>query len=340
MMRSNADRAEERAEDAAPTDGMVGGVDSGTAVSKASDEVTLLAALTEAQQDMSPGQRWHLSGRALESAEPDGRVVVDLRFGDPTIEVDREPTARSTDRAIPPVVDAESVIRRHIGGTRLAAAVTRRKIQRASRSAYFRAKRVVDVTTAFVLVALLLPVWAIVAVAIRLSSPGPVLYRQPRHGRGSREFGILKFRTMVNGADSMIDEMEDLVARGEVEALDEVVFKAYDDPRITRVGRLLRRTNLDETPQLLNVIAGTMSLVGPRPLVTAEIEALSDRVRDIRHSVTPGITCLWQVSRREDTTFAERMALDLLYVQQRSLRLDSYLLAMTPRSILRGVRSY
>lgn len=272
----------------------------------------------------------------------DAGTVVDLRFGDLAIDLHRDSDRASVLQDVLPMGEVASVIERHVGGTRLAALVTKRSLRRSgvARRLYGLGKRTLDVGAASVLVILLLPLWVVVATAILLSSRGPVFYRQRRYGKGGRAFTILKFRTMVQGADAMIDEMEDLVARGEVEALDEVVFKAHDDPRITSIGRLLRRTNLDETPQLLNVIFGSMSLVGPRPLVAAEVEELSDQLLDIRHSVPPGITCLWQVMRREDTTFAERMALDVLYVRRRSMLLDSLLLGLTPSSILRGVRSY
>lgn len=276
------------------------------------------------------------------SVEVGAEAVVDLRFGELTVDLRRESEAIPIGPVVRPFVEGTSVLERHVGGTRLAEVVTRRDEGTSGSPGwpYHAAKRALDLVTALVLVLVLLPVWVAAAVAIVVSSRGPVFYRQTRYGIGNKEFRMLKFRTMVAGADSMLEEMEDLVARGEVDALNEVVFKAHNDPRITRVGRVLRRTNLDETPQLLNVITGSMTLVGPRPLVTAEVEVLSDQLLDIRHSVRPGITCLWQVLRREDTTFAERMALDIVYVQRPSLLLDGYLLALTPRSILHGVRSY
>lgn len=206
--------------------------------------------------------------------------------------------------------------------------------------AYRLVKRATDIVVSSVLIAVLSPVLLVTAAAVRITSRGPVLFGHERRGRNAAAIRVLKFRTMVDGAENMLPEMEQLAQAGHLDAVDSPVFKAPDDPRITAVGRVLRRTNIDELPQLFNVLAGDMSLVGPRPLVAKEVETLSPRVRDLRHRVRPGITGLWQVSRTEDMSFAERVDLDLLYVRRRSTRLDMLLLALTPLAVIRGNGSY
>lgn len=149
-------------------------------------------------------------------------------------------------------------------------------------------------------------------------------------------FEVLKLRSMVIGAEKRVDEVVELARMPEVPTVDAPAFKSPEDPRVTRVGRILRRTGIDELPQLINVLAGEMSLVGPRPLVPVEAEALSDVTLEHRHSVPPGLTGLWQVLRTESMPFEERMLLDLLYANRLSLRLDLVLLLATPRSLFRG----
>lgn len=201
-------------------------------------------------------------------------------------------------------------------------------------------KRATDIVVSSLLLIALSPLLVIAAAAVRATSRGPALFRHQRTGRNDAAITILKFRTMVDGADRLAPQMEELARNGQVDAVDGPVFKAPDDPRITAVGRVLRRTNVDELPQLFNVLAGDMSLVGPRPLVAKEIAALSPHALELRHRVRPGITGLWQVVRTEETSFDERIELDLLYVGRRSMRLDMTLLALTPWAILRGNRSY
>ena len=196
--------------------------------------------------------------------------------------------------------------------------------------------RMFDLILAGVLLLLLTPLMIAAAVAIKLDSPGPVLYRHPRLGRNGRKLGVLKFRSMVVDADRKIEEARLAVLAQNGTTLDAPTFKSADDPRVTRVGRFLRRSGIDEIPQLFNVLSGHMSVVGPRPLVVDEVAMLSPEQAKLRHMVRPGITCLWQVFRTESTTFAERMDLDLLYVKHRSFRLYLTLVVITPLALFRG----
>ncbi len=145
---------------------------------------------------------------------------------------------------------------------------------------------------------------------------------------------------MVTNADQLSHELAELAEVSAMTRTDAPIFKSADDPRVTKVGKLLRRTSLDELPQLINVITGDMSLVGPRPIEPAEAASLGPDESERRHSVRPGLTCLWQVLRKEDTSFAERIALDLLYVTHRSLAMDMALIAVTPFAIIRGDGSF
>jgi lipopolysaccharide/colanic/teichoic acid biosynthesis glycosyltransferase len=190
------------------------------------------------------------------------------------------------------------------------------------------------------LIVISLPVLVAAAAAIRVTSRGPIFYLQERCGHKGRLFRVIKFRSMVSDADELVPEMTQLAAVTGLKTTDAPMFKSEDDPRVTKVGRLLRRTGIDELPQLVNVVAGHMSLVGPRPLVSEEAATLAPLAAERRHSVRPGLTCFWQVLREEETTFAERMQLDLLYVNHRSLVLDLSLIALTPIAIAGGNGSY
>jgi exopolysaccharide biosynthesis polyprenyl glycosylphosphotransferase len=195
------------------------------------------------------------------------------------------------------------------------------------------AKAIGDRVLAAVLILLCAPIMLLVALAVLVSVGRPVLFIQRRAGLNGHPFPMLKFRTMHAGADGK---------RAALDALNEMdgpVFKIRDDPRVTPLGRVLRRTSLDELPQLYNVLAGQMSIVGPRPLPLEETEALTGRHRR-RLSIRPGLTCLWQVSGRSDLTFAEWMALDLEYVDSWTLWLDVAILLRTIPAIVsrRGAR--
>jgi lipopolysaccharide/colanic/teichoic acid biosynthesis glycosyltransferase len=193
-------------------------------------------------------------------------------------------------------------------------------------------KRAIDVTGAAILIALLTPVLLTAAVAIRLDSRGPVLFRQRRTGRHGREFQVLKLRTMRVGSER---QRQALAGSNET---DGHLFKIREDPRVTNTGRWLRRYSLDELPQLFNVLTGQMSLVGPRPL-PREDSAFTGHARQ-RLLVRPGLTGLWQISGRSDLSWDETLRLDLTYVETWSLRLDLLILARTPGVVLRGKGAY
>ncbi len=191
-------------------------------------------------------------------------------------------------------------------------------------------KRVIDLVGAAMGLVLAAPLMLPIALAIRLTSRGPVLFAQERYGRNKRIFRMHKFRTMVPDASRLQDALE---ARNE---MDGPVFKIRDDPRITPLGRLLRRTSLDELPQLFDVLTGQMSLVGPRPLPLRDVARFT-RPSDMRRfSVRPGITCLWQISGRNEVRFDDWIALDLAYIDGWSLLLDFYILVCTIPAVLRG----
>ena len=182
-------------------------------------------------------------------------------------------------------------------------------------------KRALDVACAALLLLVALPVMVATAVAIKLEDRGPVFYRQRRVGQGGAEFFMFKFRSMVVGADRMVDELADL------NLTDGLLFKVAGDPRVTRIGRLIRRLSVDELPQLLNVLRGEMSLVGPRPLPVDpdDFGTLDGK----RHSVRPGITGYWQIAGGTGLTYQEMVKLDLSYIQNWSLWVDLRLLART-----------
>ncbi len=189
-------------------------------------------------------------------------------------------------------------------------------------------KRAFDLVVTAVLAAATAPLWIAIALAIKLSSPGPVLFKQARVGRGGRTFIMYKFRTMVANAEEVLTELR---------ALNEAsgpLFKISNDPRATAVGRLLRRSSLDELPQLLNVLKGDMSLVGPRPPLRLEVDAYAEGWHFDRLEVLPGITGLWQVSGRSTLSFDDYMRLDVSYVENWSLGLDLWILAKTPPAVL------
>ncbi len=183
-------------------------------------------------------------------------------------------------------------------------------------------KRAFDIVVAGVGTILLSPLLITLALAVKLSTPGPVLYRQPRVGHRGRPFTMLKFRTMHVGADAMVDSLR------EEHGVQDLMFKLQNDPRVTRVGRVMRKYSLDELPQLINVIRGDMSLVGPRPPLPEEVTRYEDWQFD-RLEVPPGISGLWQVSGRSDLSFDDCVRLDLFYIENWSLAYDLYILAKT-----------
>jgi exopolysaccharide biosynthesis polyprenyl glycosylphosphotransferase len=191
-------------------------------------------------------------------------------------------------------------------------------------------KRIIDVLGSSVALIFCLPVILFICLLIRVDSKGPVFFRQERIGKGGKRFTVLKFRSMIADAEARIAEV---VSNNEV--TDGPIFKWRQDPRITRVGRFLRRTSLDELPQFWNVLMGDMSLVGPRPPLEREVKAYETWHLG-RLAVTPGMTGLWQVSGRSNLTFNEMVSLDLRYVQQWSLWLDVVLILKTPLAVFGG----
>jgi exopolysaccharide biosynthesis polyprenyl glycosylphosphotransferase len=196
------------------------------------------------------------------------------------------------------------------------------------------AKRLIDICGSVVLLLALAPIFGLVPLLIKLDSPGPVFFRQERVGLNKRRFRLLKFRTMTEGADQQQQMLEELnEATGPV-------FKIKDDPRITRLGRLLRRFSIDEFPQLINVFKGEMSLVGPRPLPVRDIRRIDTQWHKRRLSMKPGVTCLWQVNGRSDVDFERWVRMDLEYIDNWSLGLDLKILISTIPAVLRGSGAY
>jgi lipopolysaccharide/colanic/teichoic acid biosynthesis glycosyltransferase len=187
---------------------------------------------------------------------------------------------------------------------------------------------------ALLLVVVLSPLLALIAIAVAISSRGPVLYRSMRPGIGGESFACLKFRTMRSGADQMQADLVDKNQR------DGVLFKLSDDPRVTKIGKLLRATSLDELPQLINVVRGDMSVVGPRPAQASEVAAFDEQLL-ARLTVLPGITGLWQVEARDSSSFQAYQRLDLFYVENWSVSLDLAILLSTVQTVgARGIRAF
>jgi exopolysaccharide biosynthesis polyprenyl glycosylphosphotransferase len=191
-------------------------------------------------------------------------------------------------------------------------------------------KRALDLVISLILIVLLAPLFVVVAILIKLSSQGPVFFRQERIGLNKRRFFIYKFRTMVPNAEELMAALE---GQNEVSG---PVFKMKNDPRITPIGNLARRTSIDELPQLFNIVKGDMSLVGPRPLPVRDYEGFNEDWQRRRFSVRPGITCLWQVNGRSSIPFEQWMRLDLQYMDEWSLWLDLKILARTIPAVLKG----
>jgi exopolysaccharide biosynthesis polyprenyl glycosylphosphotransferase len=175
---------------------------------------------------------------------------------------------------------------------------------------------------------LLAPLFAVIAILIKLDSRGPVFFVQERMGYNKRRFMMIKFRTMVADAEARMQEIEHLNEK------EGPIFKMKNDPRITRLGRFLRKTSLDEIPQFINVLLGDMSLVGPRPLSIRDALKLEVSWQKRRFSVRPGLTCIWQVSGRSNLSFEEWMKLDLEYIDHWSLLLDWRILLKTVPAVL------
>jgi exopolysaccharide biosynthesis polyprenyl glycosylphosphotransferase len=199
--------------------------------------------------------------------------------------------------------------------------------------AYYFLKRGTDIVVALFLLALLLPIIPVVAVLIKLDSPGPIFFKQKRVGKNGKFFHFYKFRSMVSGAENVIGALRPL------SSVDGPVFKIKDDPRITHVGRFLRRSSLDELPQLINVLKGDMSIVGPRPNLPSEVSQYLPWQKR-RLDVTPGITCFWQIAGRSHIGFQEWMRLDLEYVRKRSYVTDLKIMFKTVPAVIARKGAY
>ncbi|MFN8140682.1 MAG: sugar transferase [Fimbriimonadales bacterium] len=200
--------------------------------------------------------------------------------------------------------------------------------------AYAFWKRILDISGSLLLLALLSPVLIAISLFVKFTSPGSVIYKQIRIGRYGKEFSFYKFRSMYRDADFRLAE---LLKDGNEK--DGPIFKMKNDPRITPVGKFLRKFSLDELPQLFNVLVGDMSLVGPRPPLPREVDQYDDRALG-RLSVPPGITCLWQICGRSNTSFSDWVLLDEIYVEQMSFWLDLKILLKTPTAVLRSDGAY
>ena len=196
-------------------------------------------------------------------------------------------------------------------------------------------KRALDLLAAVLILLLILPTLLIIGLLVYLSSPGPILFRQQRVGLNGTSFTLFKFRTMYHGASSAVHEKyyRDLI-QGNAQATGST-FKLRNDPRITPIGRILRRLSLDELPQLINVLRGEMSLVGPRPPLPYEVAQYGSRELG-RLSVAPGLTGLWQVCGRATLNFSQMIDLDLAYIERWSIWLDLSILLRTPLVVLTG----
>jgi exopolysaccharide biosynthesis polyprenyl glycosylphosphotransferase len=191
-------------------------------------------------------------------------------------------------------------------------------------------KRFIDIAGASAGLLLTMPLMAGIAILVRVTSGGPVVFRQLRYGLNKRTFTMYKFRTMWQDAESRQHEFE------RHNEMSGPVFKIKADPRTTPIGRILRRTSLDELPQLFNVLMGSMSLVGPRPLPVRDVSRFSDAWLMRRFSVKPGLTCLWQIAGRNDLDFDRWIELDLKYIDNWSLTLDLRILLRTVNVVVRG----
>ena len=205
----------------------------------------------------------------------------------------------------------------------------------ASRSnGYLRMKRAFDIVGSIILLLALLPFFLLIGILIYLFSPGPVVYKSQRYGQNGRVFHFLKFRSMYVNSDAKQAEFEQTCNEK-----DGAIFKMKNDPRVTPIGKFMRRFSIDELPQLINVFIGDMSLVGPRPLPVHQGDKLSEEQKR-RMNVPQGMTCFWQVMGRSDLTFAEMIELDLKYTEEIGAMTDAKIILRTPVAVLTGKGAY
>lgn len=199
----------------------------------------------------------------------------------------------------------------------------------ANQNRYEKIKRFFDICLSAAALVVLFPLLLVIAILIYLEDKGPVIYSQTRIGKDGRAFKLYKFRSMCVDADEKLKDLQELNER------DGPVFKIKNDPRVTKVGKFIRKTCIDELPQLVNIIKGDMSIVGPRPPLPNEVEQYNSYQKQ-RLLVVPGLTCYWQIQKGEETTFDEWVELDLKYIKERSILLDFRLILLTFKVILSG----
>ena len=197
------------------------------------------------------------------------------------------------------------------------------------KTVYYALKRAFDLCASVLMLMVFLPFWIMIELAILIDDPkGSPIFVQTRVGKDGKEFQLYKFRSMVHNAEEIWHQLQDM------NEMDGPAFKIENDPRITRVGKFLRKTSLDEVPQLINVIKGDMSLVGPRPPLPREVEKYTD-AQKVRLSVTPGITCFWQVQKRRNSlSFDEWVELDKKYIREQGIRTDIKILFLTIGAVI------
>jgi len=206
----------------------------------------------------------------------------------------------------------------------------RRRIAKICRNvglAYYFVKRLVDISLASGILLLSSPLFMLIAIMVRLDSAGPIFFRRRVVGKNGKSFDMYKFRSMVDGAEKILEQDDDLKSEYYINC------KLKEDPRITNLGKFLRKTSLDELPQLLNVLFGNMTFVGPRPIHHDEVDIYGPNV-ELFKTVTPGITGLWQTCGRSETSYEERVRMDMQYIEQRSILLDLWIIISTVPAVL------
>lgn len=230
-----------------------------------------------------------------------------------------------------PVPEASAFVLAPLGIVAIVAAERRRrrlaKLQRGVGAAYFAVKRTIDLLLASFALLAAAPVFAVIALLVRLDSKGPVFFRRGVIGMNGDRFDMYKFRSMVEGAEEILQNDEDL----KKEYYDNAKLK--NDPRITKIGKFLRRTSLDELPQLINILLGQMTFVGPRPIAPDEIELYGEAFEEFK-KVKPGVTGIWQTCGRSETSYAKRVEMDMLYIKNRSILLDIWIILTTIPAVI------
>ena len=236
--------------------------------------------------------------------------------------------AGSQSTAVP---DASALVLAPIGfGAVVVMERRRRRLARLKRgvgTAYHFVKRSIDILLATSLLLVAAPLFAVIALAVRAAGRGPILFRRRVIGKHGRSFDMFKFRSMVEGAEQVLEQDEQLKSQYYVNC------KLKSDPRVTYIGRILRKTSLDELPQLLNIVLGDMTFVGPRPIHSDEVDIYGPNIERFK-TVTPGVTGIWQTSGRSETSYADRVQMDMLYIEKRSILLDLWIIVSTVPAVL------